>query len=62
MNLAFAWAVAGLALSAARLFVTSPGGQTATWILFVCRTPPKSDLFVAPARSRLMVVSLFPKA
>src|SRR3954451_18401368 len=28
----------------------------------VCRTPPRSDLFDAPERSRLIVVSLFPKA
>src|SRR5713101_6369830 len=31
-------------------------------MLFVCRTPPKSDLFDAPARSRLIVVFLLPKA
>ena len=33
MNFAFALAVAGLAFSAARVFVTSPGGQTAIWML-----------------------------
>src|SRR5688500_9418200 len=31
-------------------------------MLFVWRTPPKSDLLDAPERSRLIVVSLFPKA
>ena len=32
------------------------------WMLLVWRTPPRSDLFDAPARSRLIVVSLLPKA
>src|SRR5260221_5127523 len=31
-------------------------------MLLVWRTPPRSDLFEAPARSRLIVVSLLPKA
>jgi hypothetical protein len=35
MNLAFALVVAGLALSAARVFVTPPGAATAIWTLFV---------------------------
>jgi hypothetical protein len=35
MNLAFDLAVAGLAFSAARVFVTSPGGQTTRWMLLV---------------------------
>ena len=35
MNFAFALAVAGLAFSAARVFVTSPGWQTAIWMLLV---------------------------
>jgi hypothetical protein len=52
----------GRAFSAAKVFVTSPGEETAIWILLVCRTPPRSDLFDAPARSRLIVVSLFPNA
>jgi hypothetical protein len=62
MNFALAFVVAGLAFSAPRVLVTSPGGLTAMWMLFVCRTPPRSDLFDAPERSRLIVVSLFPKA
>ena len=32
------------------------------WMLLVCSTPPRSDLFDAPERSRLIVVGLFPKA
>jgi UPF0716 family protein affecting phage T7 exclusion len=53
-------AVAGLVLSAAKVLVTSPGAATAMCILLVCRTPPTSDLFDALARSRSIVVSLFP--
>ncbi|MNN71198.1 hypothetical protein D3C81_1871130 [compost metagenome] len=61
-NLALARAVAGLALRAARVWVTSPAAHTARWMLLVCSTPPKSDLLVAPERRRLTVVSLLPKA
>ena len=32
------------------------------WIWLVCSTPPMSDRFDAPARSRLMVVALLPNA
>ena len=32
------------------------------WMLLVWRTPPRSDLFDAPARRRLMVVALLPNA
>jgi hypothetical protein len=35
INRAFALTVAGLTLSAARVFVTSPGWQVTMWILFV---------------------------
>ena len=35
MNFALALAVAGLAFSAARVFVTSPGALTAMWMLLV---------------------------
>jgi hypothetical protein len=42
--------VAGFAFSAVSIFVASPGGQAAMGILFVCRTPPKSDLFEAPVQ------------
>src|SRR5262245_1702142 len=63
MNLALALAVAGLALSAASVLPTAPGGATAIWILFVWRTPPgRSDLLDSPLRRRLRVVSLLPKA
>jgi hypothetical protein len=36
-NFALARAVAGLAFSAASLFVTSPAAATAMWMLLVCR-------------------------
>src|SRR3954466_14018778 len=42
-NFALARAVAGLAFSACRVFVTSPWAATAIWMLFVCSTPPRSD-------------------
>jgi hypothetical protein len=61
-NLALAFPVAGLALSAAKLFVTAPGSATAICMLLAWRTPPRSDLFDSPLRRRLSVVSLFPKA
>ena len=38
------------------------GAQVAMWMLLVCSTPPRSDLFDTPVRRRLRVVSLFPKA
>ena len=62
MNLALALAVAGLSLSAVRVFVTCPASHVRMWMLLVWRTPPRSDLFEAPARSLLIVVSLLPKA
>ena len=62
MNFALALAVAGLSLSALSAFGTEPGSQVRMWMLLVWRTPPRSDLFDAPARRRLMVVSLLPKA
>jgi hypothetical protein len=52
-------AVAGLAFSAARLFVSSPG-QTDDELDVVC-LKDSSDLFDAPERSRSIVVGLFPK-
>lgn len=62
LNFALPRAVAGLALRACSFAVTWPGSQVAIWMLLVCRTPPRSDLFDAPLRSRLIVVSLLPKA
>ncbi len=41
---------------------TMPTAQDFRWMLFVCRTPSKSDLFDVPERRRLSVVSLLPKA
>ncbi len=53
----------GFARSAASVAVTSPSGQTLMWMLLRWSTPPgRSDWFVLPARRRLSVVSLFPKA
>jgi hypothetical protein len=47
----------------ARLFETSPAGQTAMWMLLRWSTPPSmSEALDVPVRSRFMVVSLFPKA
>lgn len=54
--------VAGLSFRAARVLVTSPGVQTLMWMLLRWRTPPISELFEVPLRSRLMVVALLPKA
>ena len=62
MNFALHLAIAGLAFSAARVLATSPAAATAIWMLFVWRTPPRSDLFDSPLRRRLRVVSLLPKA
>jgi hypothetical protein len=62
MNFALALAVAGLALRAASVCVTCPASQVRMWMLLVWRTPPRSDLFDAPARRRLIVVALLPKA
>src|SRR5690606_42158400 len=59
---ALALAVAGLALGAASVCVTPPASQVRMWMLLVWRTPPRSDLFDAPARRRLMVVALLPNA
>ena len=50
------------ALSLASACPTCPGAQVRMWMLLVWRTPPTSDLFVVPVRSRLSVVSLLPKA
>jgi hypothetical protein len=62
MNFALALTVAGLALRAASVWVTRPASHVKMWMLLVWRTPPRSDLFDAPARRRLMVVALLPKA
>src|SRR5664280_2727489 len=55
-------AAAGLLRSAVSVRVTSPALQVAMWTWLVWRTPPRSDLLYAPARRRLIVVSLLPKA
>ena len=45
-----------------RLASPAPASQVRMWMLLVWSTPPRSDLFDAPARRRLMVVALLPKA
>ena len=62
MNFAFARAVARLVLSAVSVAVASPSGHTLMWMFPCWSTPPRSELFEAPARSRLIVVALLPKA
>ncbi len=44
------------------LFALSNLYLARVWMLLVWRTPPRSDLFVAPLRRRWIVVALFPKA
>ena len=61
-NFALERVVAALAFSAVSVDVVSPSGDTLMWMLLRCRTPPRSELFVAPERRRLIVVVLFPKA
>src|SRR6218665_3257876 len=63
MNLALAFVVAGLSRSAARVAPTVPGAHTARRIWLRWSTPPgTSDALLLPARRRLRVVSLLPKA
>lgn len=62
MNFALNLAVAALSLNAASVFETLPFAHVAVWMLFVCSAPPMSDLFDAPERNFLSVVSLFPNA
>ena len=50
------------AFRAASAAAASPSGATLMWMLLRWRTPPTSDRFVVPTRSRLMVVCLFPNA
>jgi len=58
-----AWSASGLVRHLA-FSVTAklPRAHVARWMLLVCSTPLMSDLFDAPSRRRLMVVSLLPKA
>jgi hypothetical protein len=52
MSFALAFVAAGLAFSAARVFVTSPGALTTVWILLVCKTPKVGP--IQRARAQLL--------